>query len=150
MASEFTFVAGNERLEFRVVGLERSSLGTENLEDWLDSTVSVNIGAFTGSFKAAFTISDLIILDEQLRNALSLHSGTASLKNSGGDISLSVEFKERQAVVSGVIQPHRLKQAALHVRLDMSEAALYQTVQELEDVFRKFRPHMLKSRGAIA
>ena len=95
MASEFTFVAGNERLEFRVVGLERPSLGTENLDDWLDSTVSVNIGAFTGSFKAAFTISDLIVLDEQLRNALSLHSGTASLQNSGGDISLSVEFKER-------------------------------------------------------
>ena len=53
-------------------------------------------------------------------------------------------------MVSGVIQPHRLSQAALHFRLDMSEAALYQTVQEREDVFRNFRPYMLKSRGAIA
>jgi hypothetical protein len=139
MAAEFTFVAGDERLEVGIIRFETSSLEKENAGNWLDSTISVNIGAFTGSFKAAFTTGDLIMLDEQLRNGLASKSGMVSFKNTGGDLSLSVEFKHpANPILSGVIPPHRLRQGVLHFRLDISQAALYRTLQELEDALHKF------------
>ena len=55
MAAEFTFVAGDERLEVRIIGFETSALEKENVGNRLGSTIAVSIGAFTGSFKAAFT-----------------------------------------------------------------------------------------------
>ena len=139
MAAEFTFVAGDERLEVRIIGFETSSLEKENAGNWLDSTITVNIGAFTGSFKAAFTTGDLITLDEQLRHGLASKSGIVSFKNTGGDLSFSVEFKHSaNPILSGVIQPHRLPQGVLHFRLDISQAALFRTLQELEDALREF------------
>ena len=107
MAAEFTFVAGDERLEVKIIGFETS----ENAGNRLGSTIAVSIGAFTGSFKAAFTTGDLIMLDEQLRNALASRSDIVSFKNTGGDLSLSIEFKHpEKPILSGVIQPHRLPQ----------------------------------------
>jgi hypothetical protein len=139
MAAEFTFVAGDERLEVRIIGFETSSLEKENAGDRLDSTITVNIGAFTGSFKAAFTTGDLITLDEQLRHGLASKSGIVSFKNTGGDLSFSVEFKHpANPILNGVIQPHRLPQGVLHFRLDISQAALFRTLQELEDALREF------------
>ena len=139
MAAEFTFVAGDERLEVRIIRVETSSLEKENTGNWLDSTVTVNIGAFTGSFKAAFTTGDLVTLDEQLRHGLASKSGVVSFKNTGGDLSLSVEFKNpANSILSGVIQPHRLPQGVLQFRLDIPRVALFRTLQEVEDALREF------------
>jgi hypothetical protein len=151
MAAEFTFVAGDERLEIRIIGFETSSHEKENAGNWLDSTIAVNIGAFTGSFKAAFTTGDLIMLDEQLRHGLASKSGMVSFKNTGGDLSLSVEFKHPASpILSGVIQPHRLPQGVLHFRLDISQVALFRTLQELEDALQEFPGRSIQSSSAKA
>ncbi len=151
MSSEFTFVAGNERLEVRIIGFESSSGEKADDATSLDSTVTVNIGAFTGSFKAAFTSDDLIMLDEHLRNVLASQSGAVSFKNTGGDISLSIDFKDpANPLLTGIIQPHRLRQGTLHFRLDMSQAALYRTLQELEDVLQKYPPWNSRNSSAKA
>jgi hypothetical protein len=111
----------------------------------------VSIGAFTGSFKAAFTTGDLIMLDEELRNALASRSDIVSFKNTGGDLSLSIEFKHpEKPILSGVIQPHRLPQGVLHFRLDISRAALYRTLEELENTLQKFSTRNTQKSSAKA
>jgi hypothetical protein len=151
MASEFTFVGENERLEVRVIGFEHSFPERQNAENWLNSTISVNVGAFTGLFKTAFTSDDLVMLDEQLRNALSSKSGPVSFRNRGGDLSLCIEFSHPEhLILSGVIQPHCLPHGVLHFRLDTSKAALNRTLRGLEDALRKFGPGILQSRAAWA
>jgi hypothetical protein len=151
MAAEFTFVAGDERLEVRIIGFETSGLEKENVGNRLGSTIVVSIGAFTGSFKAAFTPGDLIMLDEELRNALASRSDIVSFKNTGGDLSLSIEFKHpEKPILSGVIQPHRLPQGVLHFRLDISRAALYRTLEELENTLQKFSTRNTQKSSAKA
>jgi hypothetical protein len=78
MAKTFTFfaegdrvVAEGDRVEVRIVEFEARSNVDESDTVWLDSTVTVQAGAFIGSFKASFTTDDLVRLHEQLQSALS-------------------------------------------------------------------------------
>jgi len=138
MAAEFAFGTENERICVRILAFE-STADKESVVEWLDSTVSVNIGAFLGSFKAGFTTQDLMGLYEQLNIALTSPSGKVSFKNTGGDLSLSIEFDDRgHAIARGVIQPHRLPQGILHFRLDMAQSDLIATSEELHDALREF------------
>ena len=138
MAAKFAFGTENERIEIRITEVDPFS-EKEGIVNTLDSTVSVNIGAFSGSFKAAFTTQDLTELYEQLNSALTSSSGKVSFKNTGGDLSLSIEFNDLgRAFVSGVIQPHRLPQGTLHFRIDIAQSGLTATLQELHEALRKF------------
>jgi len=139
MAAEFTFLAGDERIEVRIIAFDASTTEENGDSDRPNSTVSVKVGAFSGSFKAVFTAQDLIILRDQLKNALVSNIGMFSFKNSGGDLSISIEFiSSEAAILSGMIQPLRLPQGSLHFRLDIESSSLVRTVQELEDAILTF------------
>jgi hypothetical protein len=91
------------------------------------------------------------MLDEELRNALASRSDIVSFKNTGDDLSLSIEFKHpEKPILSGVIQPHRLPQGVLHFRLDISRAALYRTLEELENILQKFSTRNTQRSSAKA
>ena len=59
MATKFTFFAEVNRTEVRIVGFENRSTKNEMDALWLDLTVTVQAGGFSGSFKAPFTTGDL-------------------------------------------------------------------------------------------
>ena len=59
MATTFTFFAEGDRIEIRIVEFETRSKVEERDAVWLDSTVTVQAGAFIGSFKASFTTDNL-------------------------------------------------------------------------------------------
>lgn len=84
MAKRFTFFAESDKIEVRIVECEARSMAGERDPVWLDSTVTVEAGAFLGAFKASFTTDDLVSLHNQLKSALMTRSGTVSCQNTGG------------------------------------------------------------------
>jgi hypothetical protein len=139
VARQFTFFAEGGRIEVRIVEFENRSPQDENDTVWLDSTVTVQAGAFLGSFKAAFTTDDLMSLHEQLKSALTTLSGTVCCQNTGGGLSLAIKLDSSgKAAITGVAQPNRLRRGALNFRIDTDHVALIRTFRELEDTMRAF------------
>jgi hypothetical protein len=139
MAAQFTFFAEGGRIEVRVVEFENRSRKSESDAVWLDSTVTVEAGAFTGSFKASFTTDDLVSLHRQLKSALTSLCGTVSCQNTGGGFSLAIELgSDGRAVITGVARPNRLRRGTLTFRVDTDHFALIRTFRELEDTMRAF------------
>jgi hypothetical protein len=142
MAVQFTLGTANEQIEVTILGFEDSSAENESVVKWLDSTVSVKIGVFSGSFTARFTTHDLWGLYERLSNALISPPSSVAFKNTGGDLSLSIEFNELgRATVTGAIQPSRSPQGILHFRFDVAQSDLVATTQELHDALQQFPIH---------
>lgn len=146
MPTEFTFGDGHERISIRIEASKASLNETEAYKNRLESTVNLNIGAFSGAFKSEFAISDLVLLHERLIRAFASLSEIVTFKNAGGDFDLAIEFNgPGGAIVTGTIKPHRLKQASLSFRLDIPQSALARTAQELEDVLREFPPQATRA-----
>jgi hypothetical protein len=108
----------------------------------------LNIGAFSGAFKAEFAILDLVLFHEQLINAFASLSEIVAFKNTEGDLYLAIEFNgPGGAIVTGTIKPHRFRQASLIFRLEIPQSALARTAEELEDVLREFPPQHARVRS---
>jgi hypothetical protein len=146
MAKTFTFfaegdrvVAEGDRIEVRIVEFETRSKVDESDTVWLDSTVTVQAGAFIGSFKASFTTDDLVNLHEQLKSALATLSGTVISHNTGGGLSLAIKLDSAgRATISGVAYPNRLRRGTLTFQLATDHFALIRTLGELENAMRAF------------
>lgn len=147
MPTEFTFGAGDERISVRI---EAAAFLNDNqtYKNRLESTVNLNIGAFSGAFKAEFSISDLVLLHEQLISAFASRSEIVAFKNAEGDFYLAIEFAgPGGATVTGTIKPHRLRQSSLIFRLDIPQSALARTAEEIEDALREFPPQPTRVRS---
>jgi len=106
---------------------------------WLDSTVTVQAGAFIGSFKASFTTDDLVRLHEQLRSALATLGGTVICHNTGGGFSLAIKLDgDGRANISGVAYPNRLRRGTLTFKLVTDHFALIRALRELGNAMRVF------------
>ena len=149
MSSKFTFYAEGDKIEVRVVEFEHRLLHNQTDAVWLDSTITVEAGAFIGSFKASFTTHDLLSLHHQLKNALTTLTGTILCQNTGGGISLAIKLDNGgKAVITGVAQPNRLRRGTLNFRIDTDHFALIRTFRELEGTMRAFPPgQAIKSKG---
>jgi hypothetical protein len=141
MPTEFTFGGGDERISIRIEASKSISNESPTYKNRLESTVNLTIGAFSGAFKAEFAISDLVLLHEQLVSAFTSPSEIVVFKNAEGDLYLAIEFNGPDgAIVTGTIKPHRLRQASLIFRLDISQSALARTAEEVEKALREFPP----------
>lgn len=138
MAAEFTFGAGEQRINVRCVE-SPASAEKQRLARNLNSTVSLTLGAFSGSFNAVFTIQQIEVLREHLVNALVSGPGKVLFRNVVGDLQLEIEFNgQAGGTISGTIQPHGLRQATLSFRFDAEESSLARTGQELDDLIHSF------------
>lgn len=139
MATKFTFFAESGRVEVRIVEFENRAPENESDAAWLDSTITVEAGAFIGSFKASFTTDDLGSLHDQLKGALTTRSGTISCRNTGGGLWLAIRLDgDGRAVITGAAQPNRLRRGSLTFQLDTDHFALTRTFRELEDTMQAF------------
>jgi hypothetical protein len=138
MAAEFTVGAGEQRIKVRCVE-SAPSAEKQSLARNLNSTVSLTLGAFSGSFNAVFTIQQIEVLREQLVNALVSGPGKVLFRNLVGDLLLEIEFNgQGKGIISGTIQPHGLRQATLSFRFDAEESSLARTAEELDDALHSF------------
>lgn len=139
VATKFTFFAESERIEVRIAEIEnRPGVNGKNAGR-LDSTVTVQAGAFLGSFKASFTTDDLEVLHSQLESALRTMEGTISFQNFKEGLELSIKLLgDGKASITGVAKPKRLPQGTLFFSLNTDHFALIRTLRELEGILRKF------------
>jgi hypothetical protein len=131
--AEFTFIAGDERIQIRLAGPERAR--RESGANVLPSTVTAHIGAFSGSFTAEFRAEDILTLHEHLKNALDSSFGSVALRTVATDeLSLTIEIIDpHRAVISGVVRPHRRLQATLNFLAEMATSSLVRTLEEIDD-----------------
>jgi hypothetical protein len=141
MSKTFTFFAEGDRVEVRIVEVETHSKRDDSDAVWLDSTVTVQAGAFLGSFKASFKTDDLVSLHEQLRSVLTTLSGTVFCKNTSGGLSMVISLNgDGRASITGVAQPNRLRHGTLHFQIATDRFGLIRTFHELEATLRMFPP----------
>jgi hypothetical protein len=140
VAAKFTFFAEGGSIEVRIVDFETPK--PQQIDAiWLDSTVTVEAGAFLGSFKASFTTDDLVSLHEQLKSALIAQNGTVCCKNTGGGLSIVLTLRnDGRVAIIGIAQPNRLRGGILHFEIATDHFALVRTVRQLEDTLRAFQP----------
>ncbi len=140
MAAKFTFFAEGDSIEVRIVDFETPK-PQQSGAIWLDSTVTVEAGAFSGSFKASFTTDDLVSLHEHLKSALIAQNGTVFCKNTGGGLSIVLNLRDDGRVsIVGIAQPNRLRGGTLHFEIATDHFALIRTFRQLEDTLRVFHP----------
>ena len=138
MAAEFTLGAGEERIEVRRLEFSTSAEKQKSAAE-LKSTISLKIGAFSGSLNAVFATQELVVLREQLVNSLASGAGKVSFRNRTGDLDVEIELNDQGGVIiSGKVQPHRLHQATLNFRFETDKSSLANTAQELDDVLSSF------------
>lgn len=149
MATTFTFFAEGDRIEVRIVEFENRSTVDKGDTVWLDSTVTVQAGAFIGSFKASFTTDDLVRLHEQLQSALTTLSGTVICHNTGGGLSLAIKLDSAgRATISGVAYPNRLRHGTLTFQIATDHFALIRTLRELGNAMRALQTFQtIKNNG---
>jgi hypothetical protein len=137
MSATFTFFAEDGKVEVKVVELENRNQTIGSNTVWLDSTVTVQAGAFVGSFKASLTMDDLVRLRDQLKSALTSLSGTVTFQNSGGGLSLSITLDGYgKTSITGLARPNRLRQGILQFKVDSDHFALIRAFRELEGAVR--------------
>jgi len=126
------------RLSFELFGYERPNASDEYDANWLNTRVFIEVGAFSGRFRASLTTYDFERLYAQLREAVERLSGRIEFESAEGDVSFSVEFSARgHAIVSGVLKPEGSEKDALTFKLETDQSSLSETVQQLGVVVRK-------------
>jgi hypothetical protein len=139
MSATFTFFAEDGKVELRIVEFENRNMTIGSNTVWLDSTVTIEAGAFIGSFKASLTTDDIVRLRDQLKSALTSLSGIVTFQNSGGGLSLSIKLdSDGKTSITGLAQPKRLRQGILHFKVETEHFALIRTLRELEGTVREF------------
>jgi hypothetical protein len=151
MSSTFTFFAEDGKVEVRIVEFVNRNATNGVNNAWLDSTVTVEAGAFGGSFKASLTTDDLVRLRDQLKNALTSPCGTVTFQNSGGGLSLSIKVdSDGKTSITGLAQPKRLRQGILHFKVNADYFAMFVTLRELEGAIREFSSQQTANQESLS
>jgi hypothetical protein len=150
MATQFTFLAGGDRIGVRIVEFNVRSKANESDAVWLDSMVDVQAGKSLESFNAWFTAHDLATLREQLKEALTSLSGTVFFQNTGGGLALSITLDVGgRTFISGVAEPKLSRRRFLHFHIATDHFALIRTLSELEHALRSFPTNRTINNGEV-
>ncbi len=126
------------RLSVQVFGYERSNAADEYDANWLNTRVLIEVGAFSGRFRASLTTYDFERLYAQLGEVVERLSGRVEFESAESDVSFSVEFSARgNAIMLGVLKPEGSEKDALTFKLEIDQSSLSETVQQLGAVVRK-------------
>jgi hypothetical protein len=140
MAVHFAIGESDEVIEFRFKGAEESRLRTGS-DGNFNSTINVNIGAFSGAFQSLLIPQELSTFYNRLNDVLKAHRGTVSFGNAARDISIAINCSEpgQRARVTGAVKPQRRRQSELHFDFDISQYDLSLALEKLYDTLQEFR-----------
>jgi len=127
------------RISIEVTGYEREDTDNKDDANWLNATIAIEAGSFSGTFGVALTTHELIVLHDRLRAVLQSLSGNVVFRTTEEDLSLDFQFSRRGSVsISGVAQPHRSAAGSLHFRFESDQSCIGIAVRELAAVLRRF------------
>jgi hypothetical protein len=139
MSDAVSIVGQGGKIVIEVFGYENPSASNVDDANWLSSRFSVEVGPFAGSFKAALTTYDLLVLCERMETVLRTLSGQLSYQSTEDNLTLEAEFARNGTVeLKGVVQPSGSYKAALHYRFESEPGHLSRTLQELKLLTEKF------------
>ena len=139
MADQISFVGDGGRITIEISDYEREVADNEDDANWLNSSIAIQAGSFSGSFAASLTTHELGLLHERLQTALQSLSGAVAFQTTEDDLSLEFTFNNRGAVsIAGVAQPHRFRTGALRFRFESDQSSIGLAVQEISSALRHF------------
>src|ERR1700753_2654430 len=117
MSHTASIIGQGGKISIEVLGYENLHAPNPDDANWLTTKLSVEVGPFVGSFRAALTIYDLMVLYERLEGALSSLSGQFSFQSTEDNLTLEAKFaRDGNVELEGVVQPSSSYKAALHYR----------------------------------
>ena len=137
-----TFAIGGtarERVEVAVVGYERAPVGEYYDDNWLRARVTVQAGAFSGSYDAAFLTEELARFREQLETLYQSLRGQAEFATLEGQLSLLLTVDERgEVLVRGVAIDVPGTGNRLQFQLTLDQSHLRSAIDELRQVTDRY------------
>jgi hypothetical protein len=127
------------RIAFEISDYERPGAPDYHDANWLTVSVSIAVGAFSGSFGASFGTYELVGLHRELKDRISALSGTVAFENMERDVLMRIEFSQRgKARISGEAKPRSSPQSSLTFAFETDQSYLSQAVEALSAVVRRF------------
>lgn len=127
------------RIAFEISDYERPGAPDYHDANWLTVSVSIAVGAFSGSFGASFGTYELVELLRQLRGGIDALSGTVTFENMERDLLMRIEFGQRgKARISGEAKPNSSPHGNLTFAFETDQSYLSQAVEALSAVVRRF------------
>src|ERR1700737_4044313 len=106
-----------ERITVEVTQCERASTGDYHGDNWLNVTVTVCAGAFTGTFSATFLTADFVAFRNELRTLHETLRGDATFRTLEEQLSLKLSGNARGQIV---LRGHALDRAGDGNRLEFN------------------------------
>lgn len=124
-----------ERIEVCVHGYERASVGDYHDDNWLRVFVQVNVGSFSGSFKAAFLAWELVEFREGLYSLYESLTGSArfSTLEEQLELKLTGDGKGRIALL-GIASDAPGMGNRLEFRIDLDQGHLSSAIRGLDGI----------------
>lgn len=131
--------AKHNRVEVNVLGYERTPVGEYFDDNWLRVRVELDVGAYSGSYDAAFLTAELVAFRDQLEALYRSLEGVSEFSTMEGQLSLSVSGDGRgQIIVRGVALDAPGIGNRLEFQLELDQTYVQRAVAELSDVVAAF------------
>jgi len=131
--------ATRERVEVEVQGYERNPTGDDHDDNWLTVRVCVAVGAFSGTYSAAFLTDELQSFQVQLAELYRTLSGVAEFSTLEEQLSLQLSGNGRgEILLKGVATDFAGMGNKLLFHLAIDQTYLQTTIQEIQTVIDLF------------
>lgn len=128
-----------ERIEVCVYGYERAPVGDYHDDNWLRVSVQVNVGSFSGSFKAAFLTSELIEFREGLCSLYESLTGSARFATREEQLELNLTGDGKGHIaLSGIATDAPGIGNRLEFRIDLDQGHLSSAIRGLDGIATTF------------
>lgn len=137
-----TFALGGtarERVEVAVLGYERAPAGEYHDDNWLRVRITVQAGAFSGSYDAAFLTEEIIQFRKQLEVMYESLRGEAEFTTLEEQLSLRLTANGRgEVLLRGTAVDTAGTGNRLEFQLTLDQTHLHRTVDELRQVTDRY------------
>lgn len=134
-----TIAGHGGKIVIEVFGYENAGASNYDDANWLTAKLSVEIGAFAGSFRVGLRTPELEALYREMDAAVSSLSGGFSFESTEGDLKLDGRFGRGGSVeLAGVVRPAFELGAALHYCFESDQSYLSRAVEDLKLLIREF------------
>jgi hypothetical protein len=123
-----------ERIEVCVHGYERASVDDYHDDNWLRVSVQVNVGSFSGSFKAAFLAWELIEFREGLCSLYESLTGSARFSTLEEQLELKLTGDGKGHIALLGIASDAPGGNRLEFRIDLDQGHLSSAIRGLDGI----------------
>ena len=128
-----------EKVTVHVTNYERAQSGEYHDDNWLNVVVSVNAGAFSGEFSAAFVTDEFVTFRSQVQTLYQTLKGTATFRTIEGQLALTLVGDGRGHVnVKGEARDQPGVGNNLSFELAIDQTQLASALRDLDQIIEAF------------